>query len=393
MTAGIFQLVARGEQDEYITGNPQISFYKYAFRKHTNFAMETKEMIFNDVVSWGSHCTSIIHHHGDMLSDMFLQIKIPRLASFVGNENAAWVRYLGLAMIRKVEIEIGGQVIDSHTGEWIFIHNQLTLNHSKRNGYDYMIGFDVDPRESKVLYIPLSFWFCNHSGLALPLIALSFHEVKVRVHLRPFKECVVNATYEVPITSASVLCNYVYLDLDERKALTNLDQEYVIDQVQSSLNNATYNSTSSIDLHFSHPVKEIVWVVQKSAYRNAAVKDWFNFTYHDNLCPIESVVLQVNGAERFAKLSGEYFNLVQPYQHHTSIPDNGGICVYSFSIHPESHQASGTMNFSCVDNAILKLTYQQDYMEDGEEIYVNVYCLSYNVIHIKDGTLRLKFQL
>lgn len=393
MTAGIFQLVARGEQDDYLTGNPQISFYKYAFRRHTNFSMETKEMLFNDAVNWGSSCSAVIHHHGDLLSQMYIQIKLPRLANLIGNENASWVRYVGLSMIKKVELEIGGQVIESHTGEWIFLYHQLSLTHSKRNGYDYMVGFNVDPYEPKILYIPLSFWFCEHSGLALPLIGLSFHEVKVRIHFRPFKECVINATNEVPITQVSVLCNFVYLDVMERKQLTNLDQEFLIEQVQQSTDNATYQPIAHVDLHFLNPVKELIWVVQKSEYRSQAFKDFFNFTYKDNLSPIESAVLQINGSDRFSRLPGEYFNLVQPFQHHTAIPDNGGIHVYSFSIHPESPQPSGSLNFSKLDGAILKLKLQDDFMDEGDEIYINVYGVSYNVAVIKDGLFKVRFQL
>jgi hypothetical protein len=256
-----------------------------------------------------------------------------------------------------------------------------------------MIGFDVDPTESKVLYIPLSFWFCEHSGLSLPLIALSFHEVKIRVHFKSFKECAINASIEVPIVATTVLCNYIYLDVDERKLFKNLDQEYIIEQVQMNVNNSTTHVNAHIDLHFTNPIKEIIWVIQKDIYRTQAYKDWFNYTYKDNLVPIENIVLQVNGTDRFAKLTGEYFNLIQPYQHHTAIPDNGGICVYSFAIHPESHQSSGTMNFSRVDSAILKIKFMDDYIDDGEKIYVNIYAVGYNVIHIKDGMCKLKYNL
>lgn len=391
MTAGILQLVAKGDQDEFLTGNPQVTFYKHAFKRHTNFAMETFDLRFNDIVEWGTMSTCTLSSKADMLSNLYLQITLPKLSSANKNLNGRWTEYVGLAMIKKVELEIGGQTIDSQTGEWLYIYNQLALDPGKRNGYDYMVGFDIDPTEEKTLYVPLTFWFNTHTGLSLPLVALQYHEVKLRIHFRTFRECTINAPIEVPLTSAVVLANYVFLDVEERKQFAKEEQEYIIEQIQCDNENTINIKSPVIDINFINPIKELVWVVQKKSHVTLENNDWFNFTFRDNRMPVKRATIQVNGTERFSPLSGEYFNLVQTYQHHTNIPDNAGICVYSFSIFPESPQPSGTMNFSRLDSARLKLDLQDDFLGNGEDALVKIYGITYNVLRIHAGMGSIKF--
>lgn len=389
MTAGLLQLVAKGEQDEYLTGNPQISFYRFAFKRHTNFAMETIEILFSDLVNWGSMSTCNIPQKGDLLSNMYIQIRLPRLSSVQGNVNARWVRYVGLALIKKVELFIGGQLFDTQSGEWIYVKNQLSLDSGKRNGFDYMVGFDVDPEEERTIFVPLSFWFNNHNGMALPLVSLSFHEVKLRVHFRTFNEVTLNAQTIVPISNVSILANYVYLDIQERKYFAKDEQEYIIEYVQHDLNNQTNNLNPVVDIPFMNPVKEIIWMAQLNHSLNQ--KDWFNFTYLDNKNPTKSAVIQINGNDRFSALSGEYFNLIQTYQHHSCIPDNAGLNVYSFAIFPEAPQPSGTMNFSRVDTAKLKLEIFEDVYSYSSDVMIKLYAPTYNVLTVKAGMACLKF--
>lgn len=391
MTAGLLQLVAKGDQDEYLTGNPQITYYRYAFKRHTNFAMETAELQFSDLVNWGQMSTCLLSHKGDMLSNLYLQVRLPRLTNMAENRYAKWVQYVGLAMIKKIEITIGGQTFDSHPGEWLYIYNQLKLEQGKRNGYDYMVGFDIDPDEPKTLFIPLAFWFSQHTGLALPLVALSFHEVRLRIYFRPFRECVINAETEVPFDSVSILANYVYLDKIERMFFAKSEQEYIIEQLQYDVSNATNLLNPSIDITFVNPVKELIWIVQPASTNTIDYKDWFNFTYGNNKNPVKTTSLQINGIDRFTPLSGEYFNLIQPYQHHTNIPDNAGINMYSFALYPESPQPSGTLNFSRVDSAKLKLELMDDLFKSEKEAYIKIFGVTYNVMKIQSGMAGLKF--
>jgi hypothetical protein len=395
MTAGILQLAATGEQDTYLTGNPQVSFYRFTYRKHTNFSMETTELQFSDITNWDTLSTCTLSQKGDMISSIYLKIQLPKLTATKGNEYARWVQYIGLAMIKKVELLIGGVPFDTYPGEWLYIYNQLALDSGKRNGYDYMVGFDIDPDEPKTLYIPLTFWFTRHTGLALPIIALPFQEVKLKVHFRPFNECAINTVSEVPLESVSVLVNYVYLDTVERKYFAKEEQEYIIETIQFNDQTSTTSLNVAIDLPFVNPIKELIWVVQLSSYTSFNYKDWFNFTYSNNKNPIKNAVLQLNGVDRFSRQSGEYFNLLQPWQHHTNIPDNAGMNVYSFAINPEDAQPTGTLNFSRVDTAILKMELMDDYYEftgePNESALVRIYAMSYNVMGIKAGMAHIKF--
>lgn len=395
MTAGLLQLIARGEQDEYLTGNPQVTFYKYTFRRHTNFAMEMHELQFNDIINWNQMNTCVLSRKGDLLTNMYLKIHLPALTKFTGNEYARWVNYIGLAMIKKIEIEIGGQVIDSQSGEWIYLYNQLSLRSGKRNGFDYMVGFDIDPNQEKVMYIPLCFWFNTHNGLAIPLVALQYHEVKLRVIFRDFKECTINAFNIIPITNVTVIANYVYLDVIERKAFAKEEQEYLIEQVQKDDHNSIITNNGSVDLNFCNPVKELVWLLQRTDYTTVEFREWFNYTYADNKSPIKELTLQFNGLDRFSPMDGEYFNLVQPFQHHTCIPDNAGINSYSFAIHPENPQPSGSFNFSKADSARFKYLLHDDYLKDENgntyEAFFRVYALTMNVMVIKAGMAHVKF--
>lgn len=389
MTGSVLQLQAKGEEDEYITGNPLVSFFKYSYRKHTNFSMEPFELLFQDHVTWGKHTYCTIPRNGDLLSRAYLQIKLPKLSGTLTNNGARWVTNVGHVLIDFVEVTIGGQTIDKQTGEWMYIYNQLSSPGGKRNGLDYMIGYDVDPFEEKIIYIPLTFWFNSQNGVALPLVALQFHEIKIKVGLKNFSDVTIGATTEVPIKSLTILADYVFLDRNERLQLVNKKQEYLIDQVQINKSNSSPNILATIDLMFKNPVKELVWVVQRSDKLEPQTRDWFNFSFRNNINPVKNVVLQCNGENRLTDLPGEYFNLVQPYQHHSNIPENPGICVYSFAVQPESYQPSGSFNFSKLDHAELHVELFPDYFDNPQSSYVvadiRVYAISHNILVIENG--------
>ena len=186
------QLVAYGAQDVYLTGNPQISFFKVAYRRHTNFAMEAIEQTFNGNPQLGNRVTATINRNGDLITNMWLEVE------FKEDTTANVVNSLGHAMIEYIELEIGGQRIDKHYGEWFEIWSELTMSEEKRNGFKEMIGRRdagvTSPLESNKLYIPLQFFFCRNPGLALPLIALQYHEVKINIEIETFKNCTYNGT-------------------------------------------------------------------------------------------------------------------------------------------------------------------------------------------------------
>jgi hypothetical protein len=420
MGGGLMQLVAYGAQDIYLSGNPQITFFKVVYRRHTNFSVESIQQTFNGAANFGRKVTCTIARNGDLITRMYLQLTLPQLA-----DGERWCNKVGLALVKQVDIEIGGQRIDRHYGDWMHIWNELSLPFDKKMGYNEMIGHSIlgiqedgdysggQGAEPTTLYIPLEFWFCRNAGLALPLISLQYHEVKVNVEFRELSEVShwANPIENVySLVDASLWCDYVYLDTDERRRFAQVSHEYLIEQLQVVEHSVPANSSSSrIDLTFNHPVKELVWVVQKDGmingdgsveYDSDPLKNlWFNYAsvFEQGVYspfPIESyeeghwrnnctsAKLQLNGHDRFAERKGSYFNLVQPFQHHTCVPLSKGINVYSFALSPEEHQPSGTCNFSRIDNAILTVGHSNI---GNATAKVRIYAVNYNVLRIQSG--------
>lgn len=326
MGGGLMQLVAYGAQDVYLTGNPQITFWKVTYRRYTNFAIESIEQTFNGQADFGRRVQCTISRNGDLAYRTYLQVTLPEINQLMGTGNynqntgvyARWLDFPGEQLIAQVEVEIGGQRIDRQYGDWMHIWNQLTMTAEQQRGYFKMIGnttqltFITDPSFSDVdgpcdsmaprqvcaprnalpettLYVPLQFWFCTNPGLALPLIALQYHEVKINLDIRPIDECLwavttlncnsnpysgaggqqaagrpVAATiaYNQSLVAASLYVDYVFLDTDERRRMAQNPHEYLITQLQFTGDESVGSSSNKIKLNFNHPVKELVWVVQ-----------------------------------------------------------------------------------------------------------------------------------
>ena len=547
------QLVAYGAQDVYLTGNPQITFWKVTYRRHTNFAMESIEQTFNGQADFGRRVQCTISRNGDLAYRTYLQVTLPEIgqegccgvdANPCEKTYARWLDYPGEQLISMVEVEIGGQRIDRQYGDWMHIWNQLTLTAEQERGYNKMVGqttqltYLIDPSFADVdsacaaadvpaavcaprnalpettLYIPLQFWFCRNPGLALPLIALQYHEVKINLELRPSDEVLFavtdltegtvtggtqiadgssvkdGAAYQKSLVAASLYVDYVFLDTDERRRMAQNPHEYLIEQLQFTGDESVGSSSNKIKLNFNHPCKELVFVVQPDKNvdycqsfllnrdLNAALgAQPFNYTdaidalvpsfsafsgfnqlagsaagsngsfissrglFQDpgadglslgsqwgeivnedcstpalsapfpisdvgdsgvsdagafvlaetalNMhCwgqnPVVTAKLQLNGQDRFSEREGTYFDLVQPYQHHTRNPDTG-INVYSFALRPEEHQPSGTCNFSRIDNATLQLVLSTNAIGGDETAKVRVYATNYNVLRVMSG--------
>ena len=303
------QLVAYGAQDVYLTGNPQITFWKVTYRRHSNFAMESIEQTFNGQADFGRRVNCTISRNGDLAYRTYLQVTLPEINQHMNSSGsgvyARWLDYPGHQLVESVEVEIGGQRIDKHYGDWMQIWNQLTLDKNQDAGYKKMVGqttqltFMTDPSFADIdgpcdsdaprqvcaprkalpettLYVPLQFWFCSNPGLALPLIALQYHEVKVNIDLRAIDECLwavnslaggssdvkVSSAYSQSLVSASLYVDYIYLDTDERRRMAQNPAEYLIEQLQFTGSESVGSSSNKIRLNFNHPCKELVWVVQ-----------------------------------------------------------------------------------------------------------------------------------
>jgi len=266
------QLVAYGAQDVYLTGNPQITFFKIVYKRHTNFAIEAIEQTVSGNNSFGSTLTSTIAKNGDLITKMYIKCTV----SLTGTGGKfAWVNKLGHALLEEVELLIGGSRIDKQYYGWLNLWYELARNTSHNRGYDKMIGNNSDMTilstgdKTATLYIPLQF-FCNKfNGLAIPVIALQYHDIRVDFKLRNASQLVVKesvTTTTATISNISLMVNYVFLDSEERKRFASSAHEYLIEQVQADLNEKADGSNTMYNLNFSHPCKSLYWYMQNGNF-------------------------------------------------------------------------------------------------------------------------------
>ena len=272
---GLMQLVAYGAQDVYLTGKPEITFFKAVYKRHTNFAMETISQVFSGTPGFGTRVTCPIARNGDLLTKMYLHVvlKGPDTNVEAGKE-WGWVSQVGHALIDTVELEVGGSKIDKQYGQWMNVWHHLTRSEENESAYANMIGDTVESGSLSVnkkevdLYIPLQFFFCRNNGLALPLIALQYHDVRVNFEFAKKANCV-NYKDSVPgiqMDTCELLVDTIFLDTEERKRFAQSSHEYLIEQVQFS-GEETVNSTSHRpELHFNHPCKALVWTFSPNAW-------------------------------------------------------------------------------------------------------------------------------
>lgn len=398
MAGGLLQLVAYGVQDTFLSSNPQVTFFKLVYRRHTNFAMESIRQPFNSEPDFGKRVTCEIPRHGDLIHRMYLQVTLPALENKAtaydatsGNpvestiQNYKWARRVGLALIKTADIEIGGQLIDRQYGEWMYIWNELSLHKNKLDGYNKMIGYSIPPEDVSTfdkipypespetkLFIPFEFWFCQNHGLALPLISLQYDCVKINIEFRNLNELHRENTFNKPQNQYNIpsdkklgetvlWIDYIFLDVDERRRFSQSKHEYLIEQVQANGEEKIDAELTniSVNLKFTNPVKEIFWVFQYE--ENISTNQWFNYTNNNDIfnykCAsiMKKAKMQLNGNDRFTERDAEYFTLIQPFQHHTNIPSSSGIHTYSFALKPEEHQPSGSLNFSRLDSVVMKM--------------------------------------
>lgn len=399
MGGGLMQLVAYGAQDIYLTANPQITFHRVVYRRHTNFSIESIQQNFSGTADFGRKAVCTVARTGDLAGRTYLQVDLPALANSSGTVN--WARNIGHVLIDSVEVQIGGQMIDKQYGDWMNIWNELTLPAEKEDTYNVMIGNTVSlttPAASipaTTLYVPLQFWFCRNPGLALPLVALQYHEVKIEVEFRSALECVQTDDGAAPssgtpsLSSASLYIDYVYLDTDERRRFAQVSHEYLIEQVQFTGEESVSSSSNKFSLNFNHPVKYLAWVIQLDSNvtdsNSVGPNNWADYTDQDGGAfaggdTLNNAKLQLNGHDRFSQREEAYFNLVQPYQHFLRGPATG-IYVYSFALNPCDHQPSGTVNMSRIDNANL----QVNTTTSSNAAKFRVYAVNYNVLRIMSG--------
>ena len=486
MAGGLIQLVAHGVQDLYLTRDPQITFFKVLYRRHTNFAIESVVQNFTSTANFGETVSCTLARVGDLVGRIFLYVEIPALPKFEEDpiKKVAWTKNLGYALIQEIYIEIGGKIIDKQYGEWMYIWSQVSGKQDKSldkmiANVKYMYDF-TNGKPSYKLCIPLEFWFCRNTGLALPLVALAASDVKLTVTFRKLDQCYrIGPTNSIEIMEdiipfkqgdyikqtvnghtingyimgfdylqkrlyyIKIVCqnspkksfesqtsipeidnvyriygvdtnsyitpkpnskeyieqtalpnrpqfvnsflyvDYVYLDTEERVKFAGTNQEYLIEQIQLNQEIGIRSPNVKQNLVLNHPCKAMYWVAQlDSLVSSFGMNDFFNYT--SNQCPISGLVsdakIILNSKNRVSKRTSEYFNLVQPYQHHHRGPSLG-INLYSFSIYPENHQPSSALNMSMIESAVMQFTLN-NVVNSTNTAQIRVYTINYNVLRI-----------
>lgn len=401
MPSGLVENVAYGAQDIYITGNPQITFFKNVYRRHTNFSKESIMQSFINQPSFGGKSSIIIDKTGDLIQEMYLEIVLPTIAS------NSYVYGVGNSLIKSASIEIGGTIIDKHYTDWFNIWNELSIAQEKLEGYDTMVGnkYQYYGYEPSRFYVPLLFWFNRNPGLALPLISLAYSDVKLIIEFNTAESISNNLLSSSELFDCKLYIDYIYLDSDERRYLAQNPQEYLIEQVQKidDIEITTDTTWINAKLNFKLPVKEIFWILQTSNVSSLNTFGPFDYSLNGNGInhPISTAQLKLNNSDRFLTRINDYFYLVQNYQRHTRIPrtdivhktyvdddftDTPGyfrnfIYTYSFAIQPEQHQPSGTCNFSRLNNQILSLTFPTF----TEASKLKIFAVNYNVLRVMSG--------
>ena len=465
---GLLQLVAVGKQDVFLTGNPQITWFKMVYRRYTNFSVESQAIYFDGTPDFGKRLTCVIPRRGDLLGPLMLEITLPQIKyaltadtgkqvdfgngipvnNTTANQNANYVTNLGHAMIEEVSIEIGEQEIDKQTGEWMHIWSKLSTSPGVKAGFDDMvysyaqglappntqpvldnsvsIGGSTYQYGAVKLYIPLQFWFNKNPGLYLPLLALQYHPIRINLKLRPLTQLITTfgavpvgapcpdppAIINNSIIDFRMYGDFVNLDVEERRRFVSNSHEYLIEQIQYTPNISIPDktTTATISLDFNHPLRELVWVVQRDLMMST--NEWFNYSPvssresgNGSINMLQQALLQLDGYDRFEVRDAGYFRLVQPYQYHTNVPTDTFIYCYSFAIRPEELQPSGSLNASRIDSMNLQVALRPDppatltnptdprYVPTRGNAHIRVYTTNHNVLRVVNGFGGLVFKI
>jgi hypothetical protein len=374
------------------------------YRRYTNFAIESIQQTINGSVGFGNKVSTQISRNGDLITDIILEITLKKSAS------GSSTFFPAEALLTEVDLEIGGQTIDKHYADWYRVYDGLFRLNEDGTNYRRMTDFTNAESANTVkrFYVPLLFFFNNAPGLALPLIALQYHEVKLYFTLASSVAGVSSSNSDLGF---NVWADYIFLDTAERTRFAQLPHEYLIEQLQFTGSEAAVISGSTtaaqnIRLNFNHPTKFLTWVAKGANHGqytgNVTVStDVANIqSYDERLAPLYTAKLQLNGQDRFTARYGSYFNQVQPYQFIGSQAPAGQY-LYSFALKPAEHQPSGTCNFSRIDNATLSLVWKTASANAGDVANItsesvttasaigltnlNIYAKNYNVLRIMSG--------
>jgi hypothetical protein len=451
MGGGLLQLVAYGAQDIFLTGNPNITYFKSVYRKYTNFSIEAIIQTFEEGSPLKNTTTGtlIISRNGDLVSKIWVEAYFPKVVSSSGKSPTftSWCNNTGHAYIQECTLRIGGSEIDKHDSRYLDINNEFTdidekqhMGLNKHQNNLYMTSGISNTAPELQLIIPLQFYFNRNYGYALPLIALQYHEVEIKFTFRKLQTLIVSdknvleADIEDPTTN--VWAEYIFLDTAERKRFAQTSHEYLIEQVQHE----TFNSVEKQNtLKFNHPVKQLIWcfvndtretdinmtvndneanpsVFVPKKFNDSGTlitgtetiggNDYFNYQVNStnthnisgqnsgaciylnkNLDHFDTATIKFNSSERFEAQKAIFFRYLQPLNHNARIPKKT-IYTYNFALKANQYEPSGTCNFSRIPEAMLAFNNIGD---DDTSRNLHVYAINYNILSISSGQAGLKF--
>lgn len=398
MSGGSIQLITTSSADTVLYGDPQITAWKAVWRRPTSHATEAVLQSWNGTADFGRKCSANISKTGDLCHRLWVQVVLPGLPNTL-----RWTNAVGLALLKQVECELGGTVIDRQVPEWMDCWSELSLNESRRHTFNRMVGRfdDWDPRDDTkclgaddtTLYVPLVFWFSgDEPGNALPLVAITYHSLRINIEFQTAENLVVRTdpslqaplALALPITGPSadikLYADLVYLTTPERRRWARLAHEQLVTQVQTLVEDIIVvegnpQRNRRIVLPFSHPIKELVWV-----YAPTQPEDSTSARFFDYKPALDDITIYVNQHERQTSRPRGYWTMVQPFQHHTRA-SRRPVYVYSFALTPETMQPSGSINANVLT---LELAFRVN-MPERTRGKLMVFAVSYNVLRIANG--------
>ena len=412
-----------GTQDQFLSTNPTITFFKSATRQHTPFAIESNLVAFQGTADFGKKCMAIVPKTTDLLTNAMLQVTLPDLTQFLYSPSSpghiAWTNTIGLAILQAVELQLAGNRIDRQYPQYQDCLLKLDAdNIQKRTALNEMLGhfddYDISNpgkciRGPATLYIPLTFAFCRDARAAIPMCALnSDFNVSFALEFSNFLSCIKTDVATVvsaldvmgnpPSMQVSLYCDMVTLDTPERTSLTQLPAQYLIDTCQflgdipvAAPSTTVGTKTVKLRLPFANPVKELIWVyVPMAAVQQDSLSGNTPFAYGNpgggKDC-FDQGQLLFNAKERIQMRPGSYFRLIQPLIYHECVPKDGPVYVYSFALHPDDWQPSGEVNMSAISTVDLVLTLNSG-LTGG---LIKVYARTLNVLRFANGTANVVF--
>lgn len=375
MSAALVDLVSKGAQDVYITGNPEVSFFRQNFRRHTNFAIKPERVDYIGQFNGGAEVTIPIKSKGDLLS--YVWIEAPEIQTAL---NDTGLFATGADSATEFTLLIGGQQVCKLDSLFIQgVHNVLYNDTSAKASCAVTTAVASENAKSARSgtqgsdYFVIPFFFSEDWTKALPLVAMQYHEVELRIKCRSGLNF--GATPKVYAT-------YVYLDTEERNRLLNTEQEILITQTQHQLMDTSSSGTVDVDLtYFNHPAKAIHLV---SSHADGGA--W------DDEIKFDSATLYINGQPLFEDLSDTFHHNVVPEMHCTVLPsgviNSVPVFTWPFCIKLNGSQPSGSLNFSRVDNSKLVLN---NLTVGGSPNMLRVYAVNYNILRVKNGLAGVAF--